>query len=92
MSGLNINKTLAADVAEIGSLFSKNCGVKYLLCVVDVFTKYACVKSLEDEQVKTIFFGFIEIAMNQNLSLINYGLIKEETLDDNNILMYLRHN
>ena len=37
-----------ADLAELGSLFSKNKNVKYLLCVIDVFTKYTCVKSLKD--------------------------------------------
>ena len=32
----------AADLAEMGSLGSSfNCGVKYLLCLIDVFTKYA---------------------------------------------------
>ena len=31
----------AADLAEIKSLSSKNKNVKYLLCVIDVFTKYA---------------------------------------------------
>ena len=38
----------AADLAEMGSLSSKNQGVKYLLCVVDVFTKYIWVKPLKD--------------------------------------------
>ena len=28
-----------ADLAEIGSISSLNCGVKYLLCLMDVFTK-----------------------------------------------------
>ena len=31
------------------SLSSKNKNVKYLLCVIDVFTRYACVKPLEDK-------------------------------------------
>ena len=31
----------AADLAEMGSLSSKNKNVKYLICVIDVFTKYA---------------------------------------------------
>ena len=31
----------AADLAEMGSLPSMNRYVKYLLCVIDVFTKYA---------------------------------------------------
>ena len=31
----------AADLAEMGSLSSKNGGVKYLLHLIDLFTKYA---------------------------------------------------
>ena len=31
----------ASDLAEIGSLSSKNKNVKYLWCVIDVFTKCA---------------------------------------------------
>ena len=30
----------AADLAEMWSLSSKNWGVKFLLCAIDVFTKY----------------------------------------------------
>ena len=30
----------AADLAEMGSLSSKNKNVRYLLCVIDAFTKY----------------------------------------------------
>ena len=39
----------AADLAEMGSLSSKNKNVKYLLFVIDVFTKYALVKPLNDK-------------------------------------------
>ena len=35
-----------ADLAEMGLLSSKNKNVKYLLCVIDIFTKYAWVKPL----------------------------------------------
>ena len=31
----------AAELAEMGSLTSKNTNVKYLLCLKDAFTKYA---------------------------------------------------
>ena len=34
------------------SLFSKNRNVKYLFCVIDVFTKYAWVKPLKNKKVK----------------------------------------
>ena len=46
----------ATDLAEMGSLSSKDRGVKYLLCVIDVFTKYAWVK-----KTKIGFHRFIEI-------------------------------
>ena len=37
----------AADLTEMGSLSSKNKNVKYLLCVIDVFTKYTWAKRLK---------------------------------------------
>ena len=44
------DNTWAADIAEIESLSSKNKNVKYLLCIIDVFTKYAWVKPLKDKK------------------------------------------
>ena len=38
--------------AEMESLPSQNKNVKYLLCVIDIFTKYAWVKPLEDKKGK----------------------------------------
>ena len=43
-------------------LYSKNWGAKYLFCVIDVFTKYACVKPLKGKITKPVFNGFIKIA------------------------------
>ena len=51
MRGLKII-FFAADLAEMESLSSKNFGVKYLLCVIDVFAKQAWVKPLVDEKAK----------------------------------------
>ena len=36
------------------SLSVNNKNVKYLLCVIDVFTKYAWVKPLKDKKGKTV--------------------------------------
>ena len=41
-----------ADLAEMESLSSKNKNVKYLLCAIDVFTKYAWVKTLKIKKLK----------------------------------------
>ena len=68
-----------ADVAEIGWLSSKNQGVEYSLCVIDVFTKYVWIKPLKDEKTKTVLHDFVE-RVNLNTSQINYGLIKEKKL------------
>ena len=51
----------AGDLAEMVSLSSKNCYIKYLLCVIEVFIKYVCVKPLKDKKAKIVFHGFIEI-------------------------------
>ena len=45
----------------MGLLSSFNCGIKCLLCVIDVFTKYAWVKHLKDKKSKNVFHSFIEI-------------------------------
>ena len=39
----------AADSTEMGSISSKNKNVKYLLCVIGVFNKYAWVKPFKDK-------------------------------------------
>ena len=51
----------AADLAEMESLSSKNKNVKYLLCVIDVFTKYAWVKLLKNKNGKIVLNVFIKI-------------------------------
>ena len=51
----------AADLIEMGSVSFKNKNVKYLLCIIDVFTKYARFKPLKDKKGKTILNAFIEI-------------------------------
>ena len=56
----------AADLIEMGSVSFKNKNVKYLLCIIDVFTKYARFKPLKDKKGKTILNAFIEIVNESN--------------------------
>ena len=89
------------DLAEMESLSSKNRGVKYLLCVIDVFTKYAWVKSLKDKKGKTVLNAFTKIVnesyrkpnklwVNQGREFYNSPI--QKWLDDNDILMYPTYN
>ena len=51
------------------SLSYQNQGIEFLLCVIDVFTKYVRVKSLKDKNVKN---GFIEIANKSRCTPYKY--------------------
>ena len=51
----------AVDLPEMVSLSSKNQIVKYLLCAINAFTKYAWVKPLKDKKAKIVFNGFTGI-------------------------------
>ena len=47
-------------------LFSKNKNVKYLLRVIDVFTKYTWVKLIEEKKDKIVLNTFIEVVNESN--------------------------
>ena len=44
----------------MGSLSSFNRGLKYLLCVIDVFTKYAWAIPLKNKKTESVLHGFIK--------------------------------
>ena len=62
----------------MGSLSSVNYGVKFLLCVIDVFTKYAWVKPLTDKKDKNVLNGFVGIENKSKGKPFVYGFIKED--------------
>ena len=90
----------AADLAEMESLSSRNKIVKYLLCVIDFVTKYACVKPLKDKKGKTVLNAFIEMVNEFNCKPNNlwfdqgkkYNKHMQEKLKNNDILMHSTHN
>ena len=84
----------------MGSLSSKNKNVKYLLCAIDVFIKYAWVKALKDKKDKTVVNAFIEIVNETNCKPNKlwvdqrrefYNKLMQEWLEINDILMYSTH-
>ena len=48
------NNGMVDILVDMGLLTSKNQDVKYFLCVIDVFTRYASVKSLTDKKSKAV--------------------------------------
>ena len=83
------------------SLSTKNRSVKYFLCVIDVFTRYAWIKSLKEKKGKTVLNAFIKIVNESNRKPNKlwvdqgrefYNKLMQEWLDNNDILLYLTHN
>ena len=91
----------AVDLSETRSLSSNNKNVKYLLHVIDIFTKYGLVKPLKDKKGKTVFNAFIEIVNKYNRKPDklwvdqgrgSYNKLMQEWLKNNDILTYSTHN
>ena len=77
---------------------SKNKSVKYLLCVIDVFTKYAWVNPLKDKRCKTVLNAFIKKLnksnCKQNKSVMK-GVKKQKKLKSimiANLILVVRKN
>ena len=48
----------ATDLVQMELLYSKNKNVKYLLCIIYVFTKYAWFKLLKEKKVKQFLMSY----------------------------------
>ena len=75
------------SLAEIGSLFCFNCGVKYLLYVIHVFTKSAWVEPWTDKNAKRKPNKFW---IDQRRKFDNN--LMQNSLDNKDVLMYLIYN
>ena len=60
---------------QVVSKFNK--GFRFLLCVIDIFSKYAWVVPLKYIIGVTIVDAFQKILDKSDVKLIKYGLIKE---------------
>ena len=68
-------------------LISKfNKGYRFLLCIIDIFSKYACVVPLKDKKGVSIVNAFQSILKKSNQKL------NKIWLQDNDIVMYSTHN
>ena len=85
------------DLADMQSLSRKNKGIKYLLCAIDLYSKYAFVIPLKDKKGISIVNAFNKIIKQSNrtpnkISVDQggefYNNVFENWLSDNDINMY----
>ena len=89
------------DLADMQSLSRKNKGIKYLLCAIDLFSKYAFVIPLKDKKGISIVNAFNKIIKQSNRKPNKiwvdqggefYNNVFEKWLSDNDINMYSKYN
>ena len=89
------------DLADMQSLSRKNKGVKYLLCVIDLYSKYAFVIPLKDKKGINIVNAFDKIMKQSNRKPNKiwvdqgsefYNNVFKKWLSDNDIIMYSTYN
>ena len=89
------------DLADMQSLSRKNKGIKYLLCAIDLYSKYAFVIPLKDKKGISIVNAFNKIIKQSNRKSNKiwidqggefYNNVFEKWLSDNDINMYSTYN
>ena len=89
------------DLADTQSLNKKNKGIKYLLCAIDLFSKYAFVVPLKDKKGISIVNTFNKIIKQPNRKPNKiwvdqggefYNHVFKKWLSDNDIIMYSIYN
>ena len=64
------------DLADMQLMSKFNKGIRFLLCFIDIFSKYTWVIPLKDKKCITITNVFQKIQMNQSANQMKHGLIK----------------
>ena len=90
-----------ADLADMQLISRYNKGIRFLLCVIDIFSKYAWVVPLKDKKGVSIVAAFLRILKQNNRKPNKIWLDKgsefynasfKKWLKNNDIVMYSTHN
>ena len=95
------DNTWGVDLADMQSLSRKNKGIKYLLCAIDLYSKYAFVVPLKDKKGISIVNAFNKIIKQSNRKPNKiwvdqggefYNHVFKKWLSEYNIIMYSTFN
>ena len=96
-----IDKIWGVDLADMQSLSKKNKGIKYRLCAIDLYSKYAFVVPLKDKKGISIVNACNKIIKQSNRKPNKiwvdqggeiYNRVFKKWLSDNDIIMYSTYN
>ena len=91
------NEIWAIDLADMNDLREANDGYRFILCVIDIFSKYAWCEPIEDKKARTILKMLKKIITGQKVTPFYLwcdeggefkNKIIEKYLKENNIIMY----
>ena len=71
------DNTWGSDLADMQLISKLDKGFRFLLCVVDIFSKYALVVPLKDKKGESIVNAFQKILNYSARKPNKYGLIRE---------------
>ena len=100
MNVFEIDDTWGCDLVEMQEWSKQNKGYRYMLNVIDIFSKYAWSIPLKDKTGKSILDGFKQIVKESNRIPKNiwvdegkefYNKLMNEWLKENNIIRYSTH-
>ena len=75
------------------SLISKfNKGIKYLLCIIDLFSRYSCVILLKNKNGESIVEGFRNIFKNSNRKRNKIWIDHGKEFYSNRFKIFLKNN
>ena len=95
------NNIWGVDLADMQLLSKYNKGIRFLLCVIDIFSKYTWVVPLKDKKGISIVKAFQIILKQSNRKPNNiwvdkgsefYNAYFKKWLRDNDVVMYSTHN
>ena len=95
------NNAWRVDLADMQSLSRKNKGIKYLLCAIDLYSKYTFVIPLKDKKGISIVNAFDKIIKQSNRKPNKiwvdqegefYNNVFKKWFSDNDIIMYSTYN
>ena len=89
------------DLGDMQSLSRKNKGIKYLLCAIDLYSKYAFVIPVKDKKGISIVNAFNKVIKQSNRKPnkiwvdqggVFYNSVFKKWLSNNDIIMYSMYN